>query len=494
MKREGFEVEVPVGVKKLLGDLRKPAAQKQAHFISLLTHRIVANYPDGDWRLPKQISRKYFCHHYTTNYSKTVIEPLIASGCVTKYDKFSVGRFAKSYGLSDELRQEVLAGRTTNVLLRKNTLIRAILNWRHESQQRQFAKYSFLVDEAKMLLNLNIDEDILSSELKKRIRKIRASSKYKDKGLVIKQAIAAMQRLLQMSNASSIDEVRIRYVSGRVYHPLVNCPKEFRKAVVDDENCSWVEVDLRSSQAVFLCKLIGMALTKGLYICLPKTNEFQLREPNKLEGYLSLQNRRYNTEPFPDDFIQFYTDVFYGDIYKIASKKGLLEAGRVNVYSEGGIAYPFPTEIEGYRQSRRQRDRDKRSFFKDIFFNKYKSENSRSKKMSSEYVGLFKNRYPSVFHFCRELARLSPHPEKKSRELALLLQRTESNFFHLQVSQEFLMRFGIPHYVVHDAIYLPKESLKEAYGPIIAASQIYFGAIPRFTPPPDIATSPNTDS
>jgi hypothetical protein len=79
-------------------------------------------------------------------------------------------------------------------------------------------------------------------------------------------------------------------------------------------------------------------------------------------------------------------------------------------------------------------------------------------------------------------------------ELALLLQRTESNFFHLQVSQEFLMRFGIPHYVVHDAIYLPKESLNEAYGPIIAASQIYFGAIPRFTPPPDIATSPNTDS
>ena len=183
MKPEGFEVEVPVKVKRLLGDLRKPAAQKQAHFISLLTHRIVSNYPDGDWRLPKQISRNYLCLHYTTNYSKTVIEPLIASGWVTKYDKFSVGKFAKSYGLSDELRQEVLAGRTTNVLLRKNTLIRAIINWRHESQQRQFAKYPFLVDEAKMLLNLNIDEDILSSELKKRIRKIRASSKYKDKDL-----------------------------------------------------------------------------------------------------------------------------------------------------------------------------------------------------------------------------------------------------------------------------------------------------------------------
>ena len=163
------------------------------------------------------------------------------------------------------------------------------------------------------------------------------------------------------------------------------------------------------------------------------------------------------------------------------------------MYSEGGIAYPGVTEIDGYRQSRKQRERDKRSFFKDIFFNKYKSENSRSKKISSEYVGLFENRYPSVFHFCRELARLSPHPEKKSRELALLLQRTESNFFHLQVSQEFLMRYGIPHYVVHDAIYLPKESLKKAYGPIFAASQIYFGAIPRFSPPPERAPSPNTD-
>jgi len=493
VKPEGFEVEVPVKVKKLLGDLREPATQKQAHFISLLTHRIVSNYPDGDWRLPKQISRKYLCHHYTTNYSKTVIEPLIASGWVTKYDKFSVGKFAKSYGLSDELRQEVLAGRTTNVLLRKNTLIRAIINWRHESQQRQFAKYPFLVDEAKMLLNLNIDEDILSSELKKRIRKIRASSKYKDKGLVIKQAIAAKQRLLQMSNASFIDEVRIRYVSGRVYHPLVNCPKEFRKAVVDDEKCSWVEVDLRSSQAVFLCKLISMALTKGLFTCLPTTNEFQLREPNKLEGYLSLQNRRYNTEPFPNDFIQFYTDVFYGDIYKIASKRGLQKSGNVSMHSEAGIAYPSVSEIEGYRQSRSQRNKDKRHFFKHIFFNKYKSENSTSKKLGSEYIGLFKNRYPTVFHFCRELARLSPHPEKKSRELALLLQRTESNFFHLQVSQEFLMRFGIPHYVVHDAIYLPNESLTEAYGPIIAASQIYFGAIPRFTPPPEGVTYPNTD-
>ena len=98
-----FEVKVPVGGVGFLGGLKSPASQKQAHFLGLLAHKIVLNYPDGDWRLPKEVSREFLCHHYTTNYSTTVIEPLINGGFIVKYGSYQVGRNAMSYSLSPAL-------------------------------------------------------------------------------------------------------------------------------------------------------------------------------------------------------------------------------------------------------------------------------------------------------------------------------------------------------------------------------------------------------
>lgn len=85
-------------------------------------------------------------------------------------------------------------------------------------------------------------------------------SECKNSQITRNNAVRGLEEIVALTEAKDLLDARVRYSSGRVYHPLVNCPKEFRTAVVDEEGQPYVEIDLRSSQAVFLCKVIAITL------------------------------------------------------------------------------------------------------------------------------------------------------------------------------------------------------------------------------------------
>lgn len=466
-----FEVKVPVGVVEFLGGLKSPASQKQAHFLGLLAHKIVLNYPDGDWRLPKEVSRRFLCHHYTTNYSTTVIKPLINGGFIVKYGSYQVGRNAMSYSLSPALRNDVLKGDLIKVALKKATLITRILSWRKESQKRQYEKHPFLLAEAKMLLALKVDEDVLEEALQERIRMIQTSSKYKKKGLAIEQSYAAKGRVSRLGKAKSLDEVGIKYISGRVYHPLVNCPKEFRSAIVDEDGKPWVEIDLRSSQLVFLQRTLSLALENKLVVL---NNGKLTCESNLLQKLDALLVKKHGFQTpeamrgLPLDFVQFSVDVFEGDFYDINSVSAKKRPKPIPLVPYEGQDI-FPGSIRIGKLPTRVRGELKKNFFRDILF----SHHNKVSQSSSKFVQNFSSRYPTVYGFIVTCAQQSK-ALKKSRDLSLFLQKHESHFFHKNISL-LLQQENIQHYIIHDAVYLDSQNYDIARKTIMVEEILYFG-------------------
>ena len=475
---------IPVGVDSVIHRGLKPQVrEKRIHFLSLLTYHIISQYPDGKYFLKKSVDSTFLQHHYSNVYLKEVLEPLLESGFVEFNDSYSTSlHYSKQYGLSKGLMESVISGDLKKVQLKRKSLVKRIYSWNRGSQKRQFNEYSFLEKEAEMLIHLKIDSDILELQYDKRL------SDKKDETEEYKQFQLEYQKesILKLKDSRDLLDSNIRLKSGRVYHPLVNCLKEFRKAVVDDNGESYVEIDLRSSQAVFLCKVIAVAISNGLMVQ-SKNGKFKFQDDllTKVEGLLTSDFQPIDSGIYPIDFVQFWADVFYSDIYCEASvlmlkyfqgreyKCGVQE-GRFKVvpnilYTDGSLDVP--------------RKAAKETFFKDVFFNYFNRENSVKSGFSSEFIGLFNSRFPTVFEFNREAARQSNEYKKKSRDLALLLQKAESIFFNQIVPEHLPEKNTFNYFIVHDGIYAPKEY---AYAIAMAtrnASKQYFSRVPFFKRP-----------
>ena len=455
---------------------------KIAHFLSILTNHILSNYPDGGYYLKKPITSGYLSFLYTLRYTKQVLFPLRTDGVIEVNDSYSTDlNFCKEYGFNKDILQEIIRKEYTEVFITKNTLIYRINDWQRETLSRQIKQYPFIASEADMLLHLNIDISALEQLYEQRVADIKQSDK-KNKKLAITNATRHKEEILQLKEAKDLLDARVRYISGRVYHPFVNCPKEFRKAVVDEEGQPYVELDLRSSQAVFLCKVIAVALKQRLI-----TYEYgkqSMASDNLIEQIIPLLEEPINVleeEVYPSDFRAFVSAVFFDDIYEDANPENISQNAYMQVDDEVYLVHSS-ARLSGSRTLIGEaRDQAKRQFFKDIFFNYYNKENYGVKgqlSISSEYLEDFAKTYCTVYEFCRICALQSKEGKKKSRDLALLLQQTESKFFHEMVSTAIQKPFN--YFIVHDALYVPKEYQDYVKEVCELQSVKYFGAVPLF--------------
>jgi hypothetical protein len=477
---------VPQGVVKNLGVTAdgKALEYKQAHFLSILTHHIQGSFPSTSAFYFKDITSTYLKHHYTTDYFDSVITPLLDCELIEVDDSYSTElHFPKSYRLSNVLIKEVIDGNTTIVYITSKSLIEKIEKWRRTTLSLQVNKLSFIESEADMLLHLNIDTSVLEQLYEQRVADINTSDK-PNKKLAITNATRHKEEILKLTEAKDLLDARVRYISGRVYHPFVNCPKEFRKAVVDDEGQSYVEVDLRSSQAVFLCKVIAVALKHRLIT-------FEFREQataidNLIEQIIPLLDEPINVLEegvYPPDFRAFVSAVFFDDIYEDANPQNISQNAYTQVGDEVYLTHSSARLSGAKTLVGEQRDKAKRQFFKDIFFNYYNKENYGVKgqlSISSEYLEHFAKTYYTIYEFCRICASQSKEGKKKSRDLALLLQQTESKFFHelLLAAIQELEPFN--YFVVHDAIYIPKKHRVAVIKACNNLSVKFFGVMPEF--------------
>jgi hypothetical protein len=457
---------------------------KVAHFLSILTNHIMSNYPSGNYFLKKPITAEYLSFLYTLRYTKQVIFPLRTDGIIQVNDSYSADLgFCKEYGFNKDIIQEVIDEEYTEVYITKNTLINRINDWQRETLNRQIKKYRFIETEADMLLNLIIDSTALEQLYSQRIEDIKQSS-YKKKKLAITNATRHKEEILQLTEAKDLLDARVRYIKGRVYHSFVQCPREYRKAVVDDKGQPYVEVDLRSSQAVFLCKVIAVALKHRLI-----TYEFGRQATaidNLIEQIIPLLDEPINVLEegvYPPDFRAFVSAVFLDDIYEDASPENISQNASVqvgeDVYEVGGYA-----RVSGAKTLVGEaRKEAKEQFFKDIFFNYYNKENYGVKgqlSISSEYLEEFVKTYYTVYEFCRICASQSKEGRKKSRDLALLLQQTESKFFHELLPAVLKDIEPFNYFVVHDAVYVPQKLQEAVINACNNLSTQFFGVTPKF--------------
>lgn len=456
---------------------------KIAHFLSILTNHILSNYPDGDYYLKKPITSEYLSFLYTLRYTKQVVFPLRTDGVIEVNDSYSTDlNFCKEYGFNKDIIQEVIREEYTEVYITKNTLINRINEWQRETLSRQIKQYRFIGSEADMLLHLNIDTSALEQLYQQRVIDIKTSDK-PNKKLAITNATRHKEEILQLTEAKDLLDARVRYISGRVYHPFVNCPKEFRKAVVDDEGKLYVEVDLRSSQAVFLCKVIAVALKHKLI-----TFEYGKQakaSDNLIEQIIPLLDEPINVLEegvYPTDFRAFVSAVFLDDIYEDANPENISQNAYMQVDDEVYLVHSSARLSGSKTLVGEQRDKAKRLFFKEIFFNYFNKENYGVKgqlSISSEYLEDFAKTYFTVYEFCRISAYQSKE-KKKSRDLALLLQQTESKFFHELLPAVLTEIEPFNYFVVHDAIYVPQKHQEAVIKACNQLSDEFFGVTPNF--------------
>jgi len=484
-KKSKFYITVPQGVLKHLDVTADGNAvqYKQAHLLSFLTHHIQSSYPSASAFYFKDISSKYLKHHYTTDYRDSVITPLLDCELIEADDSYSTElHFPKSYRLNNALIKDVIDGNTTIIYITSKPLIGKIEKWRRTTLSLQVKKYSFIESEADMLLHLNIDTSSLEQLYEQRVADINTSDK-PNKKLAIINATRHKEEILQLTEAKDLLDARVRYIKGRVYHPFVNCPREYRKAVVDDEGQPFFEVDLRSSQAVFLCKVIAVALKHRLI-----TFEFGKQATatnNLIEQIIPLLNEPINVLEegvYPPDFRAFVSAVFFDDIYEDANPENISQNAYMQVGDEVYLVHSSARLSGSKTLVGEARDQAKRQFFKDIFFNYYNKENYGVKgqlSISSEYLENFAKTYYTVYEFCRICASQSKE-KKKSRDLALLLQQTESKFFHELLPAVLKELEPFNYFVVHDAIYVPQKHQEAVINACNKLSTEFFGVTPKF--------------
>ena len=457
---------------------------KIAHFLSILTNHLLSNYPDGDYYLKKPITSEYLSFLYTLRYTKQVLFPLRTDGVIEVNDSYSTDLgFCKEYGFNKDIIQEVIDEEYTEVYITKNTLINRINDWQRETFNRQIKKYRFIETEADMLLHLNIDTSVLNQLYEQRVVNIKQSNK-PNKKLAITNATRHKEEIIQLTDAKDLLDARVRFISGRVYHPFVNCPKEFRKAVFDDEGQPYVEVDLRSSQAVFLCKVIAVALKHKLINF--NVGKQAIASKNLIGQIIPLLDEPINVLEegvYPSDFSAFVSAVFFDDIYVDAKPANISQNAYLQVGDEVYLSHSH-TRLPGSKALvGEERKEAKKKFFRDIFYSYYIKENYGVKgqlSISSKYLEDFAKTYYTVYEFCRICALQSKEGKKKSRDLALLLQQTESKFFHelLPTALKELEPFN--YFIVHDAVYVPKKDRKAVINTCNKLSINFFGETPKF--------------
>ena len=457
---------------------------KKAHLLSILTYHIISNYPDGQYYLKKPLTAVFLEYMYGSRVIPQLITPLRQEGIIEVNDSYSTDLHkSKEYGFNRDIIKQIIDDEFTEVYITKNTLINRINDWQRETLSRQIKKSRFIETEADMLLNLSIDTTALEQLYSQRIEDIKQSSDKKKK-LAITNATRYKEEILQLTEARDLLDARVRYISGRVYHPFVQCPREYRKAVVDDKGQPYVEVDLRSSQAVFICKVIAVALKHRLI-----TYEFGGQATaidNLIEQIIPLLDEPINVLEegvYPSDFRAFVSAVFFDDIYEDANPENISQNAYVQVGEEVYLTHSSGRLSGSKTLVGEARDQAKRQFFKDIFFNYYNKENYGVKgqlSISSEYLEDFAKTYYTVYEFCRICASQSKEGKKKSRDLALLLQQTESKFFHEMLPTALSLIEPFNYFVVHDALYVPQKHREAVINACNEEAVKFFGVMPEF--------------
>jgi hypothetical protein len=222
--------------------------------------------------------------------------------------------------------------------------------------------------------------------------------------------------------------------------------REMRKCLLDSSGEQMVELDLRSSQIVFLCKALTLCSEYNINSNYHSFLMSHIADDTDIFKYS--QSKR-------DDDAMFIQQVLAGDIY---SELYHLEAGYNSEWTTDpdGSQYKSSSRMSLDKFLTKDRGSYKKQVLSDSLFNYY----TRTKNIPTLALA-FEESYLTVVEFLKGIAGESLNT-RRSTDLAEVTQSYESYFFHGLGLDALVQAYpDREFYVVHDSVGAPEDIADE---------------------------------
>jgi hypothetical protein len=223
--------------------------------------------------------------------------------------------------------------------------------------------------------------------------------------------------------------------------------REIRKCLLDSNGNHFIELDLRSSQIVFLCKALSLTIEYSIY----ENYHSQLLEfvSNDVDIYSPSINQYTDIAAF---IRRVLSDDIYSELYHLEA-----EYSQEWKPENDGLTSKSSSWISLDKFLTKDRGLFKKQVLSELLFNYYTRT-----QLIPKLVRAFEESYPNVVQLLKGMASESNH-WKKSADLAEVTQAYESYFFH-GVGLDALVQ-AYPDrefYIVHDCIGVPEDIADDA--------------------------------
>jgi hypothetical protein len=435
-------------------------SESQLYMISLLAKKTLYSgdppqsyHPLSIRILAKQLGSKPRERH---------IEALITSGHIqilknnTGKETYESGTRSKSYRLSPELADEILRDELSAYYTPPESLLaKRLMKLRISLANEAIIEAPSLKREYDWLQEITFNDEKAESFK----HQFEQTGMRDDKVYSRAAAIRLESDLRALSNLQTGDFL-FSYNDIRLETRVTSAMRQMRQCLEDSHGNAFVELDMRSSQVVFLCKALVHYYSESQDVTRTADHLWKFFDKSvdlsNIEGIL------------PTDVIAFINHVVYGDIYEELYMLA-------TAYSEEWTHQEPFTSVKTYVASSTQKMITPRKDFKkavmqEILFNYY------TRSVNTPILAkAFNESYYHVTKFLEQLTEESTTKER-SRELARLVQKYEAHFFHFIALD--LLEAQFPNrtfYVVHDSIGIPEDIVEDAQVLLNEAIAKHFG-------------------
>ena len=420
-----LQVPIPNSFLEMQGGLGEKWQDERLFFVGYLARHVLREESEHSQTLYLNLQSQEMQKILGKSPKTKVIDPLREANVLEVNDRYSVGRFSKGYRLYSAYRQEVARGEYTMVPITGQAQLDRFVRWQERRHQKALERFPALEHQLSAADHFTVDEEGLEDFLVDlELRGVwRGTELTKGRHQYL---TAQAQSMVAFFNGS---QRYAHYASGRIHTPICNVPREFRRYILPKDGGSLFEVDLKSAQLVFLCIAIRSVLRQG---------QDQRHEPDLHEKVVADSfNLFANDVCTPSDVYPFMSMVLQDDIYTMFQEDYL--QGNYTILNRAQRRLPSA-----------ERDIMKKKTFKDILFTPKAVHPSKDKGLRNLVWG----EYPTIMEFIQWFNDTSTR-NKRSSELAVLLQELEGSFFNAHVAAEMEQR--LPHcgfFIVYDAMFV----------------------------------------
>ena len=466
MRKEKVYPPVRLAVPKGVVSKKYSLSDDQFYFLHILTREIQKSDSQKEKDDYVRLSIKLLEKQVGRNAKESVIDPLVDLKLVqiqTSKERgtevYSAGNFSKGYRLTDQHRKSVIEDKLELVyIMGTTTLARRLFKLRIKRREEALQEYPYLQREYNWIRQLRFDTD-KAMELHEGF----LSKGRRDKGNYTKGTVFRVESDMLVLSKLSEGSFEFSSAGARVSTAVANTVSEFRCCLMDQEGNHYREIDLKSSQFLFLLKALYLRV------------KYQVADSltNSLLEYahesVSLEDEVFGTHT---DLRQFCNVVLFDDVYLWSLIDSNLEMTQEEIWDpklEANIKVKSSTPITRPNVSREERSDFKYDLLKYILYNYH------TMRVDVKLSAAFRANFPSVLSFL-EQCTIESARVRKSSETALLLQSYEACFVHQfaldRLQQAFPDRL---FYTVHDSFGVPEDIVDECFDIIAKAVGDHLG-------------------